>query len=505
MEKEQERFIHNIDHGADSTYRQRIDKDSTHETIGYRQPLCQKLRENRRFRAKFTYSIVQCFSYMLLGWMKAQIGPSFADILRIADASLEQGGIIRTVYYVGVVLGCLACAVLFLRIPTPLLSAAIFAVASVDIAAIPWCSNFTAMTITHFIQGWCFGIYDTITFAEAVRIWKNHSKSYMQVVAFGFSLASVLSPLASAPFLTEKKYQSMPSSNFTQQDISNMSYETNSSVHTQLTLEHDQIWVEIEPETSNFYIAYTITASLTSIACVLLFTVWILYRDQFRIEYTNETKTTEADESVKEQSHDQLENKPTLTPKRKVLNLILMSVLFGVYTSVDYTFTDYLTLYCVRQLYWSTQDGAFLTSIVFVASVTSRFSAIFLVRVLRLDIYMGILLCILIGSLIGMVFIAHTMWSPGMWVCCAFIGVATGPIPGALVSWTNESFVPVTGKVSSALLVSAFIGATINPPILSHLFSEAAVWFTYLFTIESILTFLIFIFAFILSRSSKSS
>ncbi|XP_033762837.1 uncharacterized protein LOC117344257 [Pecten maximus] len=199
MEKEQERFIHKIDYENDSTYHQKSRNEDTNKAFEYQQPLYRRLQQNRKFRAKFIYSVVQCFSYMLLGWMKAQIGPSFSDILRIVNANLDQGGIIRTIYYVGVVLGCLACAILFLRIPTPLLSAAIFAVVSVDVALIPWCTNFAAMTITHFIQGFCFGIYDTITFAEAVRIWKNQSKSYMQVVAFGFSLASVLSPLASAP------------------------------------------------------------------------------------------------------------------------------------------------------------------------------------------------------------------------------------------------------------------------------------------------------------------
>ncbi|XP_060081159.1 major facilitator superfamily domain-containing protein 4B-like [Ylistrum balloti] len=225
MQKDQDHFISTLDYEKD--YQQKAGDWETDNERQYQQTFCQKIQQNKKFRAKFTYSVVQCFAYMLLGWMKAQIGPSFSDILRIADASLDQGGIIRTIYYVGVVIGCLACAILFLRLPTPLLSAVIFAVVTVDIAVIPWCSNYIAMVTTHFIQGFCFGIFDTITFAEAVRIWKNNSKSYMQILAFGFSLASVASPLASAPFLTDIKYTSLSSANVTQRDSPDTKQYTN--------------------------------------------------------------------------------------------------------------------------------------------------------------------------------------------------------------------------------------------------------------------------------------
>ncbi|XP_060085157.1 sodium-dependent glucose transporter 1-like, partial [Ylistrum balloti] len=464
MEKDQEHFISTLDYEKDN--QQKAGDGVTYNERQYQQTFFQKIQQNKKFRAKFTYSVVQCFAYMLLGWMKAQIGPSFSDILRIADASLDQGGIIRTIYYVGVVIGCLACAILFLRLPTPLLSAVIFAVVTVDIAVIPWCSNYIAMVTTHFIQGFCFGIFDTITFAEAVRIWKNNSKSYMQIVAFGFSLASVLSPLASAPFLTDRKNTPFSSLNLTKLDTPDTKLYTNSTTHSFIVLENNESLEQ--PEPLKFYKAYTITAVLTFIAFVSLLTVWIVYRGHFRSVQMSVTVKT-ADTGI-EQGYSST-GKHDLTVKRKVFYLVLMSTLFAVYNSVDYTFTDFLTLFCVRQLHWTTKDGAFLTSIVFVASLFSRFAAIFLVRVIRLDVYMGILMCLLIGSFIGMAFIAHTLWSPGMWACSALVGVATGPIPGALVSWTHEAFVPVTGRVSSALLVAAFIGATINPPILTHLFA----------------------------------
>ncbi|XP_021350919.1 sodium-dependent glucose transporter 1-like, partial [Mizuhopecten yessoensis] len=501
MEKERESFIstRTVDIRHSSPYQESGEQEKADNWCRGHQRLFRKLQKNRKFRAKFSYSIVQCFSYMLLGWMKAQIGPSFSDILRITNASLDEGGILRTIYYAGVVIGCLACAILFSRLPIPLLSAAIFAVASVDIAVIPWCSEYGVMATTHFIQGFCFGIYDTITFAEGVRIWRNNSKSYLQVLAFGFSLASVLSPLASAPFLTEK-YTPLYLTNTIQANTSYVLSDMNASLNSQSVLENNTSL--IQPGSSNFYIAYTITAILTFLAFVSLLTIWIVYRENFQSIYTNQSEVIETSNTDKAEQNIVKMKRP-LGAKRKLFNLILMSLLFAVYNSVDYTFGDFLTIFCVRQLHWTTRKGAFLTSIVFFASVLSRFTAIFIVRICRLDVYLGILFSILICSFIGMAFTARMMWSPGMWACSALVGVAAGPIPGAFVSWTHECFVPITGKVASALFVAAFIGATINPPILSHLLAETSEWFTYLFVIESVMTILIFSIAFILSRKSK--
>lgn len=311
----------------------------------------------------------------------------------------------------------------------------------------------------------------------------------MQVVAFVFSMASVLAPLATAPFLTEKAYRIALSNTTTRINLTSQHhYNNNNSTVGNLSLEtHSEILSNLKA--SNFYFAYTITAILACIASVLLLLVWIVYREHFRPSNVQDA-TTDCKIEIKRTN-----------VKNTLVYVVIMSVLFAVYNSVDYTFTDFLTIFCIRQLHWTSKDGAFLTSIVFVASLASRFSAIFIVRACRLDVYLGFLFVILIGAFVGMTFTSHATWVPGMWACSAMVGVAQGPIPGLLVSWTHEKFLPVSGKVSSALLVAAFIGATMNPPLLSYLFSEVSEqWFTYLFVIESVMSLFIFFIALFLSR-----
>ena len=187
---------------------------------------------------------------------------------------------------------------------------------------------------------------------------------------------------------------------------------------------------------------------------------------------------------------------------RKFSSILLCCLLMSVFNAVDYTFFDFLTLFCVTYMKWSPSDGALLTSVMAFAVLCSRLAGIIVVKHVKLSSILAISFLGLLSSHIGVVISAHHMSTTGLWASCVCVGLSVSIIFPSILSWTNEAFIPFTGFVSSALILSAFVGAVINPIILRVILTSSSImWFPYLFAAQSLLCLIIFIVANIYARS----
>ncbi|XP_069111642.1 uncharacterized protein [Argopecten irradians] len=77
---------------------------------------CSEIMNSNTVRSQFVRSICMSSADMITGWMKAQIGPAFPDIMLISGTDLTRGSIFMTALYSGQLLGAFLASVIFSRI-----------------------------------------------------------------------------------------------------------------------------------------------------------------------------------------------------------------------------------------------------------------------------------------------------------------------------------------------------------------------------------------------------
>ncbi|VDI73266.1 MFS transporter, FHS family, Na+ dependent glucose transporter 1 [Mytilus galloprovincialis] len=488
---------------------------------------CEKWKTDKVYRAKFLHTLCLFWSFVNLGWIIGQFGPSFLDLQIITRTRLEEGSAFMTAHSVGYLVGSLASGILFDRFnKIMLIFTAVFGNA-VTVAIIPWCSRYELMIFIHLIKGVFSGSLDAVGNAELVYIWGDTGRSFMQTLHFCFAFGGILSPLATAPFLAPKREPRIITSvsnmtdnvvnsslspfnivktsaidnalkdiNYTNSahnsPISYTNGYSNISLYLNETLSktiEEVKWVK--PQHSMIYVAYLISSGLALSAAL-----------PFLVTYCRSKKSNFSPIPQKPANKNERE----MTSTSRCLMLLNMCVLIGTYSAIEDTFAGFLTTFCVEQMDWTKTQGSFATSIYWASFGLGRFIGILLVKFCS-PVRMITMYCsLLIVSFIGLFFTSYAYYHGGIWICSSLAGLAMSIIFPTIFTWTEAEVLRVTGKVASLFLIGSSSGTMVNPIILGFLMDELTpMWFCYLLLGESVMLLILFVSALLLSKYIKNA
>lgn len=294
-----------------------------------------------------------------------------------------------------------------------------------------------------------------------VYLWGKSVEVCMKSMYFAFICGAIISPLVTAPFLApEVKWM-----NATAADGPLSHYDVRES----------RIWI-----------VYMINAIIAVIATSLFFHQCLVYSRFLH----GRTVTTNNDIHVRH-----------LSKKEKIIILLNMGLFFLVYSAIEETFTEYLTVFCVSRMGMTKTQGSQATSIYFAAFGVFRFLGIRLVASMDPIYLVVVYLVILILSFVGLVLTGAFIHVIGIWLFAPLVGIGLSIIYPILYTWTDEQFLPISGKIAAYLVTSASLGRIINAAILGHLMQFVTpVWYCYLLLIEALLFIVLYDVCLLLSR-----
>ena len=102
-------------------------------------------------------------AFLFQGWIKGQAGPVLTELLKITGVQLAEGSLFRTMYYGGVLVGCISIGVTYNRVYGPYLVFGPLLALGVATMSTPWCTVYWVMVTIHFLTGACGGMLETGT------------------------------------------------------------------------------------------------------------------------------------------------------------------------------------------------------------------------------------------------------------------------------------------------------------------------------------------------------
>ncbi|XP_033761310.1 uncharacterized protein LOC117343109 [Pecten maximus] len=366
-----------------------------------------------------------------------------------------------TSYFAGRLVGAILAGAIHSKMNRYLIFVVAMVVNAIAVAAIPWCILYELMMTAHALHGISGGVLDVAVTSEGVSIWgdSDRGRSYFQILCAAFAVSGIFAPMATAPFLlpTDTTGVSWNSTN-TSLPV-NMILSNNQSEHS------DNATMAIQ-ETSRLYIAYSMSAGLT---VIVTFPFLILFlRSGARCSIITVKK------HVKSKF---IGNRHRSLKCFQFLNAMVFS---AVFSTIDLTFGGYLTVFCVRYLNWKKIHGAILTSLILFSQLVGRIFGAFAVRALSSHALLMLSTVVCTLGFVGLAICAAVRFDTGIWISVCVIGVPLGVLWPGFVSWTNTNLIPVTGKVSSSMFISAFTGAMISPLFLGFMMETSMMWFCYI-------------------------
>ncbi|XP_069119152.1 sodium-dependent glucose transporter 1A-like [Argopecten irradians] len=459
-------------------------------------------RKSNTRRHQILYSISIYSTFLMIGWNRALIGPSFPDIQQICQIDLEFGSWIFTSLFIGYGFGSLAAG-LSEKIDRKLTFGSSLAVLTVAVTVTPWCSIYWIMIVIHIVQGFFQGIVDTIGNSEILLIWKD-SRLLFFCLELSFSIGGFVAPLIAAPFLMDIPPPHTTTTNVTINDNETMSHinslDTSAFKHEPFNRSFNIInkTVVISPLNfqSKIYIPYTLTAFLMgciSISFLILF--YIYKQDQFTDsnkeivirDSEDEFKSldlSKGPEKTKEVANIPGRNRRDLPVRIKGLSLAIISAFLLFYTGVEETFVSYLTIFSVDYLKWSPSDGALITGVTNICGLVAIVVSLFM-NCVNTIVYAGINCVLVFLTFVGLLISSEYQQEQGIWISCSVHGVFRAMLFSLIFAWTNEYIISVTGRISSIFMISACIGASVNPVLLGNLVERfGEIWLCYGFVVE---------------------
>ncbi|XP_060070711.1 sodium-dependent glucose transporter 1-like [Ylistrum balloti] len=432
---------------------------------------------SKTVQSQIVRSVCVSAAYMITGWTKGLIGPAFPDIMMISGADLENGSLFMTALYTGLLLGSVGGGVIYSKIDKYLLFTVSLVLYSVMVALIPWCSSYQLMVVAHAFLGVCGGLTSVGVGFESIAIWgpTPRGRSYLLVNSAAYAISSVISPLATAPFLL-KHSVSINSNNSSWNSTSSVQSfyttinNTNQSYIIDMELFNNNITTP--SKSSKLYIAYTISAVLGLTIALLFF---ILFCQQGSV-------------TIQKSSSDQLKFIGKYSLHLKRLQLFNISVFSVIQNAVDFTFTGYLATFCINYLGWTKTIAATITSVAFFTRLLGTTSGIFLLRYFRTH---QLLLSATVASTVGFIgftICAHVHFDVGIWISLCVIGIPYGLLWPNMLSWINEYLIPMRSEMAGLMNFTAGLGALLAPLLLGYLMEHVSLlWFCYLFCSKSLI------------------
>ncbi|XP_060084964.1 sodium-dependent glucose transporter 1-like isoform X2 [Ylistrum balloti] len=463
------------------------------------------------------------------GGIKGQIGPAFLDLQIISNVGLDKGSWIVTSLYIGYTLGALTNGFLYHRCTGSVLFAVSSLCLSVIIAFIPWCREYSVMVTCHTAMGLVVGLIDAAGNAEIIRLWKTKSEAILVGLHVIFNAGGVISPVIIAPFLvrnvTEEMTTSVPRLTIKTLNLtvpnSNLSLLQNSSFSTTRG-----------DEESRIYIPYSISSVFCILHCLCFIILYITEKQTKNIgnqtknnqgnysglyslnkqetdrlngqAITNQVTVIYAEETDKNVTHDLSKYDFQIPRSLQLLGLVVMVTIAAMSNAIDFSFSTYLSSFCVEFLHWSKSMGSVITSLLFIMVVVGGTLSMLFTKCINSIVYIGVQVTMLLTALLLFLLSALFHLTAGIWLSAPLFGFAKSAIFPLVIAWTNQTFIRVSGRISSVFFVGAMGSCSVNLFMLASIMeSMGKIWFCYVLTIESIVLIIFFIIAVILSQYVK--
>lgn len=312
-------------------------------------------------------------------------------------------------------------------------------------------------------------------------IWGQNSNSYMQAIHFGFSFGASISPYVTEPFLAKKIRSCLDSVNGTSVEESCNSTTCSKAMPGIDSLDNSSTTSD-EPrnithcteayEPSSVYVAFIIAGVI-----ILSSTVGFLYL-YLKSKQNERKERKRADDSKEAESK---ENRKMLTTCAKVFFLAILGILFGTYCISEDGFSSYLMTFAIERLKWDKSTGSFATGLFWLSFGVGRFAGIFITSCCQttklLTSYLIMLGCAFVGFLLSSIFYINIL----IWFFTVMLGFSMSVIFPAILSWTSENIIEVTGKISAFFLVTASLSGTFCMILIGNLMDKYdPMWFVYI-------------------------
>lgn len=329
--------------------------------------------------------------------------------------------------------------------------------------------------------------------SEQMRIWGNEGQGLMQMLHFSFALGGILSPLYTAPFLSQRSdttetgaldnssasaiANSNNTSAFVGQNVTNIIFSGNFTNATNYSSED----VPSLDEGTQVHTAFLITGICAFLSGIPFFVFFVCDK------VTKKTEKSKAEEKVTQRK----------LPLPVLLCLLgTLCVFYILYSCVEDTFASFLMTFLVRQYSSVTKaKGAYITAIYWASFAVSRFLMIFVSSLLTPVRLLYLCLTLMVIAYTSFLISAIAENVIALSVFAAMAGLSMSGVFPAGFSWTQSELLKVTGPISSCILVSASLGTMINPLILGYLMEELSnMWFCYLLVGETFVLCAVFMF-----------
>ncbi|XP_033731639.1 sodium-dependent glucose transporter 1C-like [Pecten maximus] len=355
------------------------------------------------------------------------------------------------------------------------------------------------MIMAFFFLGAMVGATDAIANVEVQRIWGKNGKPFMQGLQFMYSFGISVAPLVAIVFMNTPPNVEMENA---LEQLNETTLESNSFIRNEtVSLQNRSSQARndsLSSEETTFvrspdlYKAFIIGGAVSLFVCAMQLTFYFVFDRRHKTTQRETLTTTPA--------------KSRLPLSLQVQAILHMAGIQALLTGIDDTWIAFLTVFCVKMFDWTKAQGALLTSVSSFVAVAGRFIAIFLVQLISPIKLVGFHSILTLAVFIGLYISVLHNSSMGMWIVSLGFGYAKAPILACVFSWTDEVFLPVTGRIASIFLVFCTASSASNPLILGVLMDNYSnMWFCYLFLAESILLVLVVGSALLLTRRVKAT
>lgn len=330
--------------------------------------------------------------------------------------------------------------------------------------------------------------------ADIPHIWGSQNGRYMQAVHFGFSIGALTSPIATAPFLSNvvqdcsnkiRLFQESihkKDTLVTQLFISNTSTSTVASLSSSKPTDNalysniSNVDACADPcENTDIRYAFLISAILTLSASVGFMYIYL------RMKFDDSTKNNHVTDLIVEPATASVP-KP-LTLPWKVLFLTLLASLITAESVVEESFPNFFMKFGISYLKWNVSKNVIALTLFWVSFGVGRFCGIFIVLCCKNNRMLTIFLLLLGTAFSTFLVGTYTVLEPLVFCSVAAIGFSMSVVFPAVLSWTSEEVLPVTGRVSGLFMTSASLGGMVFPPLIGSLMeSMHPMWFVYILT-----------------------
>ncbi|XP_069102903.1 sodium-dependent glucose transporter 1A-like [Argopecten irradians] len=468
----------------------------------------------RVYRQKYIYSVCLCATYLTCGWNLAQIGSALLDLQQITSVSLEAASLYQTLFNGGYFVGSLLCGIIYKKINKFICQFVALLFVAVSLAVIPWCRVQVAMVTAHFIVGVAGGVLDSMVNAEMLAIWGEQGLPYVQAMHFTYAFGGIISPVVTAQFLSPVRHHqndviiatsndrspfnvsnnTLPIGNLTSYtlNLAIQTINTSSSLESSTHLAEAQNTSDITSpfyETSRLYIAYSVSAAL----CFCIATPYLIMYFTFDLSEIRTGRASKEEASV-----------PEMTKSQKIIVLLNFGLMTCVYVAIEESFSGFLNAFCVNRLDWSSVDGSYATSIFYGCFGLGRLVAIIWVKCINPKKILSIFCVALMLMFISVWVCGIHYFDIGLWLTVALTGLFIAVIYPTIFTWTEEDFLPVSGKISAYFSITSSLGGMINPIAIGTLMDlYNPLWYAYLLFGESVMLLMTCTFGMLLSRKQR--